>query len=135
MKILLLEFRNETTWLCDIIVLEIEYISSWWLEKDERLLRNLKKFTLNRPWAQCVFSSVATMRAWTKKEATVHYVQTYVITIMLPHTLLIFNGPLAFGCQKETERGESEFLFFLISKNRNFITMIIIGCIYYFVNQ
>ena len=41
-------------------------------------------------------------RMWTKKEqATVHYVQTYVvITIMLPHTLLIFNGPLTFGCQK-----------------------------------
>ena len=28
--------------LCDIIVLEIEDSSSWWLEKDERSLRNLK---------------------------------------------------------------------------------------------
>ena len=48
MKILLLEFRNETTRLCDIIVLEIKDISSWWLEKDERLLRNKEKNTLNR---------------------------------------------------------------------------------------
>ena len=49
MKILLLEFRKDTAKLCDIIVLRIEDRSSWWLEKDERLLQNLKKFTLNRP--------------------------------------------------------------------------------------
>ena len=64
--------------------------------------------------AHCACSSVATMRAWTKKEATVHYVQTYVITIMLPHTLLIFNGPLTFGCQKRRHFSlilEIEFLF------------------------
>ena len=134
MKILLLEFRNETTWLCDIIVLEIEYISSWWLEKDERLLRNKKR---------CIKSSISPVcfqqcshHAGLDKErghcalcanlCDHYHVTTYIVD---------FQWAIDIWVPKRDRERRERIPFFLISKNRNFITMIIIGCIYYFVNQ